>query len=68
MGKRGPPTDPALTAARKTGKPRYWPSKRKPCKRGHIAERLVSNGKCCECLRLAHPWPGKVFRRGVFVA
>jgi hypothetical protein len=48
--------------ARQAGQARYWPSKRKPCRNGHLAARLVSNGKCTECLRLAHPWPGKVKR------
>lgn len=27
--------------------PRYYTGK--PCKRGHVAERITSNGKCCEC-------------------
>jgi hypothetical protein len=68
MGKRGPPPDPAKAAARAAGQTRFFSSEGKPCRSGHIAERLVSNGKCCECLRLAHPWPGKIARRTIVIA
>jgi hypothetical protein len=32
------------------GKTRY--STGRPCKHGHLSERMVSSGGCCECLRL----------------
>ena len=31
------------------GKTRYFTGK--PCKHGHIAERMVSSGSCCECMK-----------------
>jgi hypothetical protein len=53
------------------GKTRYFTNL--PCKHGHITERMVANGCCCECMRLRRtdhyervvkPWraanPGKV--------
>jgi hypothetical protein len=63
MGKRGPPPDPARIAAKEAGRKRYFPSDRRACKNGHLAERLVSNGRCTECVRLLHPWPGKFAKK-----
>ncbi len=37
--------------AKKLGLPRYFTGK--PCKRGHLAERIIS-GNCTECARLIH--------------
>jgi hypothetical protein len=68
MGRRGPPPDPARIAAIAAGAKRFFPSMGEPCKNDHRAERLVSNGGCCECLRLAHPWQGKLARRDIVVA
>lgn len=39
-----------LTEARAAGLHRYFTGQ--PCKHGHIAERLVSNHTCLECVRL----------------
>jgi hypothetical protein len=64
MGKRGPPPDPARIAAKEAERKRYVPSDRRACKNGHLAERLTSNGNCCECRRLAYPWTGKVAKKG----
>ncbi|MDR3464153.1 MAG: HNH endonuclease signature motif containing protein [Beijerinckiaceae bacterium] len=36
--------------ARARGLSRYWTGK--PCKHGHIAERIVANGACVECVAL----------------
>src|SRR5690554_3380578 len=36
--------------ARELGLSRYYTGK--PCKHGHVSERLVINGSCCECSRL----------------
>lgn len=35
-------------AAREAGRTRYFTGH--PCKNGHIAERMLSNRQCCECL------------------
>ena len=64
MGKRGPPPDPARIAAKEAGRKRYFPADRRACKNGHLAERLTSNGNCCECLRLVRAWTGKVAKKG----
>ena len=37
--------------AKKTGNPYYFTGK--PCRRGHIAKRKVSNGGCHECKKLS---------------
>lgn len=37
----------SLSEAKKLGVPRYYTGK--PCKRGHLAERLASCGRCIEC-------------------
>jgi 5-methylcytosine-specific restriction endonuclease McrA len=52
----------SLEEALAAGSTRYFTGK--PCKHGHVAERLVSNRSCCECLKLAkrrayHANPGK---------
>lgn len=39
----------ARSNAAKDGRARYFTGR--PCKRGHIAERFVSNGRCVECAR-----------------
>ena len=36
--------------AKRRGLKRYFTGK--PCKHGHVAERLLINGSCCECCRL----------------
>ena len=43
--------------ARSLGLKRYLSGR--PCRRGHIAERLVSNTTCCECARLRPRWDQK---------
>jgi hypothetical protein len=35
--------------AKALGRKRYFTGK--PCKHGHVAERQVPNGNCCECKR-----------------
>lgn len=44
------PLDQARLAAKADGRKRY--STGKPCAKGHLADRITSTGKCCECHRL----------------
>lgn len=42
-----------IREAFEAGKTRYFTGK--PCRHGHIAERMVSSSNCCECLRIRRP-------------
>jgi hypothetical protein len=46
------PTLISRKEAKARGKKRFYTGK-SPCKRGHLAERYVSDGACCECAREA---------------
>lgn len=45
-----PIPSPAKREAIAAGKTRYFTGK--PCKRGHVAERLVCNNACVECNKI----------------
>lgn len=52
MTKRRKPKIITPEAARKRGLARYFTGK--PCERGHLCERLVSNNNCLDCQRINH--------------
>jgi hypothetical protein len=40
------------------------PVDRRPCKWSHPLRGWSQNGRCTECIRLLHPWPGKSAEKG----